>query len=62
MTAVVDHTGRVRASLPEFRAGVLEASIAGRTGSTPFTLAGNAAAVLTAALLFLVAARRSRRA
>lgn len=62
MTAVVDHRGRVRASLPEFQAGVLEASIAGRTGSTPFTLAGNAPVVLTAALLFLVAARRSRRA
>ncbi len=61
MTAVVDHRGRVRASLPEFQAGVLEAEVTGRTGRTPFVVWGNAPAVILAALLGAVAIRRSRR-
>jgi apolipoprotein N-acyltransferase len=35
-TAVIDHRGRVQAQLAAFRAGVLEASVEGRTGLTPF--------------------------
>jgi len=35
-TAVVDHTGRVTASLAPFTQGVLDASVQGRTGLTPF--------------------------
>ena len=61
VSAVVDHRGRVRASLPQFESGVLEASIAGRAGSTPFAVAGNVPAVLAAAVLFIIARRRSQR-
>jgi len=35
-TAVIDHTGRVTASLAPFTQGVLDASVQGRTGLTPF--------------------------
>ena len=35
-TAVIDHTGRVTASLPRLTQGVLEAEVQGRTGLTPF--------------------------
>ncbi|MDO9354433.1 MAG: nitrilase-related carbon-nitrogen hydrolase, partial [Solirubrobacteraceae bacterium] len=35
-TAVIDHTGRVTASLPRFTQGVLDAEVQGRTGLTPF--------------------------
>ena len=35
-TAVIDHTGRVTASLPRLTQGVLEAQVQGRTGLTPF--------------------------
>ncbi|HWH81190.1 MAG TPA: apolipoprotein N-acyltransferase [Burkholderiaceae bacterium] len=35
-TAVIDHAGRVTASLPRFTQGVLDATVQGRTGATPF--------------------------
>ncbi len=35
-TAVIDHAGRVSASLPRLTQGVLEAQVQGRTGLTPF--------------------------
>jgi apolipoprotein N-acyltransferase len=35
-TAVIDHTGRITASLPHFTQGVLNAEVQGRTGLTPF--------------------------
>lgn len=35
-TAVIDHTGRVTASLPRLTQGVLDARVQGRTGLTPF--------------------------
>ncbi|MEO6279032.1 apolipoprotein N-acyltransferase [Roseateles sp.] len=35
-TAVVDHLGRITARLPALERGVLEASVDGRTGSTPY--------------------------
>jgi apolipoprotein N-acyltransferase len=35
-TAVIDHTGRVTASLPRFTQGVLDATVTGRLGITPF--------------------------
>ncbi len=35
-TAVIDHRGRVTASLPRFARDVLEAQVEGRTGLTPF--------------------------
>ena len=35
-TAVIDHQGRVTHSLPRFTQGVLDATVQGRTGLTPF--------------------------
>jgi apolipoprotein N-acyltransferase len=35
-TAVVDHRGRLRAALPAAREGLLEATVEGRRGSTPY--------------------------
>lgn len=35
-TAVVDHHGRITARLPPLTTGVLEASVEGRTGATPY--------------------------
>jgi apolipoprotein N-acyltransferase len=35
-TVVIDHHGRVTASLPRFTKGVLDAEVEGRTGLTPF--------------------------
>lgn len=35
-TAVIDHRGVVQAALPPFTRGVLDASVEGRTGTTPF--------------------------
>jgi apolipoprotein N-acyltransferase len=35
-TAVVDHHGQVTARLPALERGVLEASVDGRSGSTPY--------------------------
>jgi apolipoprotein N-acyltransferase len=35
-TAVIDHTGRMTASLAPFTQGVLDAAVQGRTGLTPF--------------------------
>jgi apolipoprotein N-acyltransferase len=35
-TSVVDHHGRVTARLPPLTEGILEASVEGRTGATPY--------------------------
>jgi apolipoprotein N-acyltransferase len=35
-TVVIDHTGRLTASMPRFTQGVLDAEVQGRTGLTPF--------------------------
>jgi apolipoprotein N-acyltransferase len=35
-TAVIDHRGRVGASLPHFTRGTLQATVQGRSGTTPF--------------------------
>lgn len=40
-TAVIDHTGKVLASLAPFTLDVLDASIQGRTGLTPYAGTGN---------------------
>jgi apolipoprotein N-acyltransferase len=62
MTAVVDHRGRVLASLPQFRAELLTANVQGREGATPFVRLGNAPALLLALGLLAFAWRRSRNA
>ncbi|WP_303786493.1 apolipoprotein N-acyltransferase [Azovibrio restrictus] len=46
MTAVVQPDGRVQAVLAPFTTGVLEAQVQGYTGSTPYVLLGDGAALL----------------
>ncbi|HEX4522931.1 MAG TPA: apolipoprotein N-acyltransferase [Casimicrobiaceae bacterium] len=63
ITSIIDHHGVERARLPWFTRGVLEGSIAGRVGATPYVRFGDAIA-LGAALLVIaiaVAAVRLRR-
>ena len=55
VTSVIDHDGAVRVQLPWFRRGVLETSVTGRTGQTPFMRFGNAIAVLAATLVAVLA-------
>jgi apolipoprotein N-acyltransferase len=64
-TAVIDHRGVVTASLPPFTRGLLEASVEGRSGTTPFAWwAGRAGLwplVLLGALVLAVAFATRRR-
>jgi apolipoprotein N-acyltransferase len=41
ITSAIDHDGRVRAFLPWFTSGVLEVTIQGRTGATPYQEVGD---------------------
>ena len=63
-TAVVDHRGRVTASLPPFTRGVLAAEVQGRQGRTPYAAWVGATGLwpllVLAWLLLLIAARRRR--
>lgn len=61
-TAVIDHTGAVRASLPQFREAALVATVEGREGATPYVRAGNAPVVILGAAALLFCALRTRRA
>jgi apolipoprotein N-acyltransferase len=54
VTAVVDDTGRVEATLPQFKTAVLKATVRGFEGATPYAVLGNWAVVL------LAIGRRSR--
>ena len=64
VTAVVDPHGAVVGRLPSFSAGVLEASVRGHEGVTPYVRAGNlpvvAAAMLVAAAAVGFACRRPK--
>jgi len=68
ITAIIDHHGVEHARLPWFTRGVLEGSIAGRTGATPYVRFGDAIAlgaslvVIAIALAALRLRRRSPRA
>jgi apolipoprotein N-acyltransferase len=48
ITSVIDHHGAELARLPWFTRGVLEATVAGRTGTTPYVRFGDAIAVALA--------------
>ena len=48
VTAVVDDTGRVEATLPQFKTAVLKATVRGFEGATPYAVLGNWAVVLLA--------------
>lgn len=62
ITAVIDADGRVAAQLPQFEAGVLQASTLPRAGATPFSRHGSLPVVLgCAALLALALLPRRRR-
>ena len=58
ITSVIDHRGVERMSLPWFTTGILEASIAGRTGATPYVRFGDLLAVAACGLLLLGIALR----
>jgi apolipoprotein N-acyltransferase len=62
VTAIIDPHGGVEATLPQFEPGVLEGTVRGYTGATPYARFGNYP-VVTAALIALIAlgARRARR-
>ena len=55
ITAAIDHTGRVNASIPSHQPGVLAVSVQGMTGLTPYARVGNIL-ILGLTLLILVAA------
>jgi apolipoprotein N-acyltransferase len=53
ITAVIDPGGQVVASLPQFEPGVLEATVQGLTGLTPYARLGNWPVVIGALLVLL---------
>jgi apolipoprotein N-acyltransferase len=59
-TAVIDDKGRVVSRLPNFTAGTLVADVVPRAGSTPYSRAGNAPALLLAAALAVGVFLRAR--
>ena len=61
ITAVVDHTGRVREETRLFEPGVLVGEVMTYQGRTPYTMAGEWVLVASAALLAAAAAARRRR-
>jgi apolipoprotein N-acyltransferase len=62
VTSVIEADGAVRIQLPWFRRGILETTVTGRSGTTPFMRWGNAIAVLAALVLAALAALAARRA
>jgi apolipoprotein N-acyltransferase len=62
VTSVIDADGSERVHLPWFRRGVLETTIAGRTGLTPFMRYGNAIPVAAAFAFLALAVTIARRA
>ncbi|HET9339684.1 MAG TPA: apolipoprotein N-acyltransferase [Casimicrobiaceae bacterium] len=62
VTSVIEADGAVRIQLPWFRRGILETTVTGRSGSTPFMRWGNAIAVVAALVLAALAALAARRA
>ena len=51
ITSIIDHRGAEVARLPWFTRAVLEGSIAGRTGTTPYVRYGDGLAVVAALAL-----------
>ncbi len=62
VTAAIAHTGLVMASLPWFTRGVLEVTIDGRVGATPYQRLGDALALALAFVVLAGAALAARRA
>lgn len=61
VTAIVDERGRISARLPGFAEGVLEASVQGRRGATPYVRFGDWPVWLAALAILAHAALRRRR-
>jgi len=61
VTAAIDERGRVVARLPLFTAGTLVQRVEPRSGTTPYVLWGNWAAMLAAGVLAAAALRAARR-
>jgi len=64
VTAVIDPSGRLVDTLPQFQAGVLKATVRGYTGATPYARVGNYLIVtlaLVSLLAVFVATRRTAR-
>ena len=61
ITSVIGIDGRVQASLPWFRRGILEVTVRGQQGFTPYVRFGDAPALALCALLVLAPAVISRR-
>ena len=55
ITSIIDHHGVERARLPWFTRGVLEGSIAGRTGATPYVRFGDAIALGASLVMIAIA-------
>lgn len=60
ITSAIDHRGREIARLPWFARGILEVTIAGRQGETPYVRFGDTPVALLAALTLAVIAWRGR--
>jgi apolipoprotein N-acyltransferase len=63
ITSIVDHRGAEQGRLPWFTRGILEGTISGRTGTTPYVRFGDALVAALAMLVFgaaIFAARGSR--
>ena len=56
ITSAIDHRGREIARLPWFTRGILETTVQGRAGQTPYVLLGDGVAAWLAALVVAVAA------
>ncbi|MCU0869273.1 MAG: apolipoprotein N-acyltransferase [Burkholderiales bacterium] len=61
VTAAIDARGRVIAALPQWTAGILEVTVEGRTGATPYARAGNVPVVVWAVAMVAATAWRARR-
>jgi len=61
VTSAIAHTGRVIATLPWFTRDILEVTIEGRRGATPYQRWGDAPAFVLAAAVVALAAWRARR-
>ncbi len=61
VTAIIDARGRVRGRLPIRQEGVLEGSVQGMTGETPFLRFGNTPILLACAFVLVISAARNRK-
>ena len=61
ITAVIDHRGNLKSSLPQFKAGVLRGDVEIRTGSTFFNQFGSLPSFVLCFMLILVSALQSQK-